>query len=550
MDALCIDQSTTQEKNHQVGMMGQIYARSVHVMACVGPHDVLSRSLFRFMKKNRSLLARIHRLTLDCPVAATTWVIPNSIPDSAWVTLWCSVAINRHQREELAIVFRAFMQRSYFSRVWILQELYLAPRISLCCGMDTSLFEHLQSVSMLVDFWTTFYVSYYRPNKKVHVLGTLSKHIQESRQIYSDPYFRRSLMCIQPQLGCLSLASGIMVRRPLAALLEALQAFQCSDVRDRLFGVLALVRWGNTEPPAPDYGKSNYEIAIEVLRLCLYDFETQLILGVAFEWPRLLWKVFDVLVEVNVLWEALSKTYGSPKIPDIWLQVNLAFHRGSDGYRSGKLSRKIQANQNSLEEFPSATPPRPLGFKGHTGDTWYGTRLLAFDDQNLPHSRNPVPHYLCCCEDDSNDSASSSDSMALNAWIMDQYQRPFAHVVYTDIRPNDWLLISEADYCRGNDEEMLVVRVTDGVSGLYRILGRALAEDQHRVILRSLCWEYFGSSWNVEDLFFWDWAYNSDPSGDLKQSDWVARVILTRGDSPSFYGPTTHTQDDDIEQQT
>ncbi|OWY53126.1 hypothetical protein AALT_g3491 [Alternaria alternata] len=317
-----------------------------------------------------------------------------------------------------------------------------------------------------------------------------------------------------------------------------------------LFGVLALVRWGNTEPPAPDYGKSNYEIAIEVLRLCLYDFETQLILGVAFEWPRLLWKVFDVLVEVNVLWEALSKTYGSPKIPDIWLQVNLAFHRGSDGYRSGKLSRKIQANQNSLEEFPSATPPRPLGFKGHPGDTWYGTRLLAFDDQNLPHSRNPVPHYLCCCEDDSNDSASSSDSMALNAWIMDQYQRPFAHVVYTDIRPNDWLLISEADYCRGNDEEMLVVRVTDGVSGLYRILGRALAEDQHRVILRSLCWEYFGSSWNVEDLFFWDWAYNSDPSGDLKHSDWVARVILTRGDSPSFYGPTTHTQDDDIEQQT
>ena len=140
--------------------------------------------------------------------------------------------------------------------------------------------------------------------------------------------------------------------------------------------------------------------------------------------------------------------------------------------------------------------------------------------------------------------------MALNAWIMDQYQRPFAHVVYTDIRPNDWLLISEADYCRGNDEEMLVVRVTDGVSGLYRILGRALAEDQHRVILRSLCWEYFGSSWNVEDLFFWDWAYNSDPSGDLKHSDWVARVILTRGDSPSFYGPTTHTQDDDIEQQT
>ncbi|OAG13922.1 HET-domain-containing protein, partial [Alternaria alternata] len=36
MDALCIDQSTTQEKSHQVGMMAQIYARSRHVLACVG----------------------------------------------------------------------------------------------------------------------------------------------------------------------------------------------------------------------------------------------------------------------------------------------------------------------------------------------------------------------------------------------------------------------------------------------------------------------------------------------------------------------------------
>ncbi|KAH7388833.1 heterokaryon incompatibility protein-domain-containing protein, partial [Pyrenochaeta sp. MPI-SDFR-AT-0127] len=36
VDALCIDQKSTQEKNHQVAMMGQIYARAVHVFACVG----------------------------------------------------------------------------------------------------------------------------------------------------------------------------------------------------------------------------------------------------------------------------------------------------------------------------------------------------------------------------------------------------------------------------------------------------------------------------------------------------------------------------------
>ncbi|KAH6876265.1 heterokaryon incompatibility protein-domain-containing protein, partial [Alternaria rosae] len=36
MDALCINQNTTMERSHQVGMMAQIYARSVHVLACVG----------------------------------------------------------------------------------------------------------------------------------------------------------------------------------------------------------------------------------------------------------------------------------------------------------------------------------------------------------------------------------------------------------------------------------------------------------------------------------------------------------------------------------
>ncbi|KAF2025162.1 HET-domain-containing protein, partial [Setomelanomma holmii] len=38
IDAICIDQTSTQEKNHQVAMMGRIYAQAAHVFACVGPH--------------------------------------------------------------------------------------------------------------------------------------------------------------------------------------------------------------------------------------------------------------------------------------------------------------------------------------------------------------------------------------------------------------------------------------------------------------------------------------------------------------------------------
>lgn len=39
VDAICIDQSSNQEKNHQVAMMGQIFARATEVIAGVGPQS-------------------------------------------------------------------------------------------------------------------------------------------------------------------------------------------------------------------------------------------------------------------------------------------------------------------------------------------------------------------------------------------------------------------------------------------------------------------------------------------------------------------------------
>ncbi|KAI4628521.1 hypothetical protein J4E83_003071 [Alternaria metachromatica] len=38
VDAICIAQTSIQERNHQVGIMGKIYSGAKHVFACVGPH--------------------------------------------------------------------------------------------------------------------------------------------------------------------------------------------------------------------------------------------------------------------------------------------------------------------------------------------------------------------------------------------------------------------------------------------------------------------------------------------------------------------------------
>ncbi|KAH8753626.1 heterokaryon incompatibility protein-domain-containing protein, partial [Diaporthe sp. PMI_573] len=38
LDALCIDQSNLKEKSKQVAMMGSIYKKASHVLACIGDH--------------------------------------------------------------------------------------------------------------------------------------------------------------------------------------------------------------------------------------------------------------------------------------------------------------------------------------------------------------------------------------------------------------------------------------------------------------------------------------------------------------------------------
>jgi hypothetical protein len=59
VDAFCIDQTSTPEKNHQVAMMGRIYTSAAHVLACVGSHGDDSAFLLETMKAQKRLLASI-----------------------------------------------------------------------------------------------------------------------------------------------------------------------------------------------------------------------------------------------------------------------------------------------------------------------------------------------------------------------------------------------------------------------------------------------------------------------------------------------------------
>lgn len=102
IDAICIDQSHTEERNHQVAMMGDIYSNATCVVVWLGP---------------------------ESPVAAKLRNTCNFELSTMRKTLHQS-----EKRQELTRVLRELAGNEYWRRLWILQEYLLAQNITIWYG--------------------------------------------------------------------------------------------------------------------------------------------------------------------------------------------------------------------------------------------------------------------------------------------------------------------------------------------------------------------------------------------------------------------------------
>jgi len=118
IDAICINQNDVIEKNHQVAMMGQIYTQAQRVVVWLGPEDAFVRPalslLFKLCTTDFARASELRQLGDD--EKCIMLKVP-SVTSSAW---WACFA---------------FLNRAWFTRSWIVQELALAPRLHVQCGV-------------------------------------------------------------------------------------------------------------------------------------------------------------------------------------------------------------------------------------------------------------------------------------------------------------------------------------------------------------------------------------------------------------------------------
>jgi hypothetical protein len=110
IDALCIDQENTGERNHQVAQMGAIFSRAQYVHVWLGTFENPERV----------------RLLLNGP--------GKGVGFGEWSSLV------RHQME---FIEQCIFRNKYWTRAWVIQEILLAQRVQVSLGMQQFAFPNL-----------------------------------------------------------------------------------------------------------------------------------------------------------------------------------------------------------------------------------------------------------------------------------------------------------------------------------------------------------------------------------------------------------------------
>lgn len=107
IDAICINQDDSSERNHQVQLMSRIYTRAEEVSIWLGDSDDSSKLAIPFIKDEIMELENFETLFSN----------------------------NRYAAKWRALVI--LMQRDWFSRRWVVQEIALATKATIYCGQDS-----------------------------------------------------------------------------------------------------------------------------------------------------------------------------------------------------------------------------------------------------------------------------------------------------------------------------------------------------------------------------------------------------------------------------
>lgn len=224
IDALCINQNDHEERSSQVSMMSLLYSGADQVCVWIGNDDEESKTAIEFITNEINELKNFDRLCTD-KQHATKW------------------------RALLGL-----MQRAWFSRRWVVQEIALAPKATVYCGPDQIPWRELAiAVELFVEVETATHrlSELMKKDDKLGLIPNWFEHISElgasllvnaTARIfreYRNGYGVPSTRHVQPRRSLLS----------LEYLVTSLSIFDCGRPHDSVYALVAIARDAAPFPP-------------------------------------------------------------------------------------------------------------------------------------------------------------------------------------------------------------------------------------------------------------------------------------------------------------
>jgi hypothetical protein len=257
VDAICIDQGTPGEQSSQVRLMADIFSSAETVMSWLGEGDQYTAKGFELIEKLASYSLEILQRITPKNFAKQESLLGRFVGHEYW--------------EALARLF----QRTYFTRVWIIQEVVLAKHVDIFCGSYMSQWVCFENVSHFLS--TSSWARYFRHHLTSNIPGSRNLD-QLSALTVSNHSLPTKLRAIKRDRE-----KGNYSRTFLYALIRS-RVFKASDPRDKVYALLGLVGDAVKDKPSlrPEYGSSHvsdtYLLATKQL---LEDADDLLILSCA-----------------------------------------------------------------------------------------------------------------------------------------------------------------------------------------------------------------------------------------------------------------------------
>lgn len=208
IDQLCINQSSEEEKSHQVERMAQIYKQAQRVIVWLGRDDQQSGTAMRLIADTRFVEEiPTQNFHPTYPGASLWYALQEKHPD------YLQRLLKDHQSVD------NLLHRPYWDRLWVVQEFVLAQDIVLACGpcaITLAAIRRLITIATLprvflrTSFWN--FIAIAKP-----IIDLLNARSERS------------------------IGNGFLL--PEGHLMNLLRDFsmrKCEDPRDKVYGLLAL----------------------------------------------------------------------------------------------------------------------------------------------------------------------------------------------------------------------------------------------------------------------------------------------------------------------